>query len=219
MDAAVANEIFKYTFEARRDAGLSAIMALNQLQFLPRFDIIIFLKDGEVVAQGSFPHLLETCPEFATLVDDVVRGNATAGDIDTAIGIQAEGKRGEERLDNSEEKLNKINENRKESDGFNVAADKTSDLIVSESDSRKGAVDTMRLLQPYFAAMYPVYFPVALIMALVTCEFVSSISPYFPLSLFDHSLIPSSHLPSFAYQQQIRLPLWRCRSLARGMGN
>lgn len=58
VDAEVASAIFERAIESRRAAGKAVVMACNQLQFLARFDHIIYLQDNSIHEQGSYAALM-----------------------------------------------------------------------------------------------------------------------------------------------------------------
>ena len=50
------------------------MIALNQLQFLPEMDKIIFLQDGKISGIGTYEDLRATVSDFAEMVDLAVDG-------------------------------------------------------------------------------------------------------------------------------------------------
>eukprot|EP00937_MAST-01D_sp_MAST-1D-sp2_P002912 g2912.t1 len=96
VDARVAKQIFE-RLRARcrpREAGgsgVSCLMALNQLQFLPHFDHIVLLDGGRVLEEGGYEELMQRRGSFSKLValhegsggscvdDALAHGGAAAG--------------------------------------------------------------------------------------------------------------------------------------------
>jgi ABC-type multidrug transport system fused ATPase/permease subunit len=77
VDAQVARSIFKEVCkltgkEAADDAPAArkrtVIMVLNQLHLLPHFDRVVYLKHGQIVADGSHHDLLSTNADYAEFV-------------------------------------------------------------------------------------------------------------------------------------------------------
>ena len=51
------------------------MIALNQLQFLPEMDKIIFLQDGKISGIGTYEDLRATVSDFAEMVDLAADGD------------------------------------------------------------------------------------------------------------------------------------------------
>eukprot|EP01060_Flectonema_neradi_P008111 TRINITY_DN1578_c5_g1_i1.p1 TRINITY_DN1578_c5_g1~~TRINITY_DN1578_c5_g1_i1.p1 ORF type:complete len:1288 (+),score=247.26 TRINITY_DN1578_c5_g1_i1:238-3864(+) len=76
VDPLVANTIFSHVIKGNR-SGASIIMSLNQMQYLPHFDHIIYMsKNGQIAEEGSFQQLMDSEKEFFTMIKE------TVGDID-----------------------------------------------------------------------------------------------------------------------------------------
>ena len=69
VDGKVANRIFQRVC-TKRNPRATIIMALNQLNFLPRFDHIVMMEaedqGGTLLDQGTFDELMERCQSFRT---------------------------------------------------------------------------------------------------------------------------------------------------------
>lgn len=52
---------------------ITRVVVTHRLAHLVRFDKVVFVKDGQVVSQGSLSHLLATCVEFRRFFDETLR--------------------------------------------------------------------------------------------------------------------------------------------------
>jgi ABC-type sulfate/molybdate transport systems ATPase subunit len=69
VDAGVSAHLFERACLAPvQRGGCTLVMALNQLQYLPRVDRIVVLRDGCVASVGTFAELLATSGTFADLM-------------------------------------------------------------------------------------------------------------------------------------------------------
>ena len=50
-------------------AGKTTILIAHRVSTVEQMDKIIFVNEGKILACGSYSQLLESCPEFKTLVD------------------------------------------------------------------------------------------------------------------------------------------------------
>ena len=75
--AAVDSRVSKQIFSRLRarcgraeagGGGVSCLMALNQLQFLPEFDHILLLEAGSIIEQGTYEELVARGGAFASLM-------------------------------------------------------------------------------------------------------------------------------------------------------
>ena len=83
VDGRVARTIFDKAILARKEKGLSTMIALNQLQFLPEMDKIIFLQDGKISGIGTYEDLRATVSDFAEMVDLAADGDDA--DLDSLV--------------------------------------------------------------------------------------------------------------------------------------
>ena len=81
VDPLVANAIFNQIMIRRTpDHCPSILMSLNQMQYLPHFDHVIFMsRDGLVAEEGTFKDLMKDEKDFYNMVKD------TVGDLDTLL--------------------------------------------------------------------------------------------------------------------------------------
>ena len=68
VDQHVGRLIFEECF-MKHLAEKTLICAINQLQYLEQLDYIVFVQDGTIYAQGTFPEMMKTCQRFADLVN------------------------------------------------------------------------------------------------------------------------------------------------------
>ena len=85
VDGRVAAAIFERALEGRRARGLTTVVVLNQLHFLPRCDRVVFMGTGGVEAQGPFEELKRTSPAFARFV----AASSNVHDLDAVDGAPA----------------------------------------------------------------------------------------------------------------------------------
>ncbi|KAJ3019986.1 Multidrug resistance-associated protein 1 [Thoreauomyces humboldtii] len=57
----------------------TVIVSMNQLQYLPRMDHIIIMKEGQIAMQGTFDYLLVNHPEFTEFCKQIVAPTSTDG--------------------------------------------------------------------------------------------------------------------------------------------
>ena len=61
--------------------GCTRILATHRLSILSQVSRILFLKNGELIAQGSYQQLLHTNPEFREYTQSVNRENSSAQEL------------------------------------------------------------------------------------------------------------------------------------------
>lgn len=66
LDVRTESAVYDSLFELFADACL--VSSVHRMNLLPRFDEIILLQDGRLVAQGGFEELQSHCPEFQQLM-------------------------------------------------------------------------------------------------------------------------------------------------------
>ena len=81
VDGKVATRIFQAVCDERKISKLTTIIALNQLSFLPKFDLIVFLVEGVIHDQGTYDELLSRCELFKTMVS--VTGGESLDDVES----------------------------------------------------------------------------------------------------------------------------------------
>jgi ABC-type multidrug transport system ATPase subunit len=64
VDAHVGKHLFKKAVRGMLTDRL-VVLATNQLQYLPFADKVLFLSNGEIIAEGKFHELMESTPAFA----------------------------------------------------------------------------------------------------------------------------------------------------------
>ncbi|KAL8142473.1 hypothetical protein V2J09_015505 [Rumex salicifolius] len=68
VDAHTASNLFnEYVMEAL--SGKTVLLVTHQVDFLPGFDSVLLMSDGEVLRSGHYHELLSSCPEFVELVN------------------------------------------------------------------------------------------------------------------------------------------------------
>jgi ATP-binding cassette, subfamily B, bacterial len=75
LDPATEARVYTNLFAAFADACV--ISSVHRLSLLERFDEIIMMHDGRLVAQGSIDELTLTCPEFQRLTSLQTRRTVT----------------------------------------------------------------------------------------------------------------------------------------------
>jgi len=82
VDAHVGKHLFKKAIRGMLSDKL-VVLATNQLQYLPFADKVLFLSNGEIVAEGKFHELMESTPAFAQQMEKYgVTGEAKEDDSD-----------------------------------------------------------------------------------------------------------------------------------------
>lgn len=66
LDVRTESAVYDSLFELFADACL--VSSVHRMNLLPRFDEIILMQDGRLVAQGAFDELQAQCPEFQQLL-------------------------------------------------------------------------------------------------------------------------------------------------------
>ncbi|KAL8158488.1 hypothetical protein V2J09_000025 [Rumex salicifolius] len=68
VDAHTASNLFnEYVMEAL--SGKTVLLVTHQVDFLPGFDSVLLMSDGEVLRSGHYHELLSSCPEFVELIN------------------------------------------------------------------------------------------------------------------------------------------------------
>ncbi|KAJ3300225.1 Multidrug resistance-associated protein 1 [Borealophlyctis nickersoniae] len=73
VDQHVGSHIFEECFMSYLK-NKTVIVAMNQLQYLPRMDHIVVMKDGRIRMEGTFDYLTATYPEFVEFCNNSVAG-------------------------------------------------------------------------------------------------------------------------------------------------
>lgn len=72
--------------------GKTVIASTHRLTFLDRFDEVIFMQDGEIVAQGPYVQLARDCEEFRNFVQDsVMEDDGVPADCQGSQGFEHRG--------------------------------------------------------------------------------------------------------------------------------
>eukprot|EP00948_MAST-09A_sp_MAST-9A-sp1_P003381 g3381.t1 len=80
VDGKVANIIFNKGFLARKGKKLFTLIVINQIQYLKKFDHILYLEDGIIQKQGTFQEVYEECESFNNFVSSSKA--AASGNVD-----------------------------------------------------------------------------------------------------------------------------------------
>ena len=81
VDGKVASVIWNNVLLARKKKNLATVISLNQIQFLPECDKIVFLRTDEPALIGRFDHLEDINAEFKEMVKRAAEG--VDADIDS----------------------------------------------------------------------------------------------------------------------------------------
>ena len=89
LDPETEARVFKNLFSVFADA--TVIASIHRLSLLDRFDQILIMREGRLVAQGSLDELALTCPEFERLTGPgghrAQRPHATQAEIQGAMSV------------------------------------------------------------------------------------------------------------------------------------
>lgn len=83
VDGKVGKTIFKHAVSKFVETGgnSTVVMALNQMQFLPSFDYIIMLEEGQIYAQGTYPELMASSDAFNEMVQGKRRRQRASSEL------------------------------------------------------------------------------------------------------------------------------------------
>ena len=79
VDGHVANTIFENVLWKRKRKGLTTIVAINQLHFLPRFDRVLYLNKNTIQHAGTYDEVYKISSNFRDLI---ASGDAANHDLD-----------------------------------------------------------------------------------------------------------------------------------------
>jgi ATP-binding cassette, subfamily C (CFTR/MRP), member 1 len=150
VDGHVANTIFEKSFIKRRKKGLTTIVSINQLHFLPQFDHILYLNGNKIQHAGTYDEVFNASQEFRDLV---LSGEAAADqDLDNVENKDATKDNKKDR-NNISDAINKgdIAESAK---SIREEGEKKKKVeLVKKENVKKGFVSGKEVLLPYYNAL------------------------------------------------------------------
>ncbi|KAL4375617.1 hypothetical protein HN51_009570 [Arachis hypogaea] len=111
VDAHTATNLFKeYIMEGL--AGKTVLLVTHQVDFLPAFDSVMLMLDGEILQAAPYHHLLESSREFQELVEAHKKTAGSDHQVDTPSAKRDSTSGREIKQDFLEKKLEASNENK-----------------------------------------------------------------------------------------------------------
>ena len=152
VDGHVANTIFEKSFMERKRKGLTTIVSINQLHFLPRFDRILYLNENKIQHAGTYDEVFKASQEFRELV---ASGEAAADqDLDNVDDEEDGHKETIENTEDDEGKKADVGDIKESAKSIREeGAKKKAAVLVKKENVKKGVVSGKEVLLPYYNAL------------------------------------------------------------------